>query len=165
MSNLLRLLLLATIMAAAATGSAAAGAAEPERPTAPQGYTPGLGEIMTAIQLRHAKLWFAGQAGNWQLAAYEVDELREAFEDAVRYQPDFDGKPIAMLVPAVTSEPLTQLARAIDARSPGRFATAFDRLSQACTTCHQATDHGFIMIQRPLQPPLTNQRFDIPSKP
>src|ERR1700689_4177434 len=42
---------------------------------------PGLGEIMTLQQLRHIKLWFAGRAGNWPLADYEVDELNEGFED------------------------------------------------------------------------------------
>ena len=28
-------------------------------------YVPGLGELMTATQARHVKLWFAGSAGNW----------------------------------------------------------------------------------------------------
>ena len=52
-----------------------AGAAEP--------YVPGLGEIMSATQMRHLKLWYAGQAGNWPLAAYEVDELEEGFAAAL----------------------------------------------------------------------------------
>jgi hypothetical protein len=42
----------------------AACSREPATPA----YTPGLGEIMTLTQMRHAKLWFAGQAGNWSLA-------------------------------------------------------------------------------------------------
>ena len=28
-------------------------------------YVPGLGEIMSLQQMRHAKLWLAGQAENW----------------------------------------------------------------------------------------------------
>ena len=28
-------------------------------------YTPGLGEMMTLQQMRHTKLWLAGDAGNW----------------------------------------------------------------------------------------------------
>src|SRR5690242_6266881 len=31
----------------------------------PEPYAPGLGEIMTLQQMRHVKLWFAGQAANW----------------------------------------------------------------------------------------------------
>ena len=56
-------------------------------------YEPGLGEIMTAIQLRHAKLWFAGKSNNWSLAAYEIDEIKEGLEDAARLHSTFDGFP------------------------------------------------------------------------
>ena len=78
---------------------------------APDAYVPGLGEFMAAIQLRHAKLWFAGKAKNWQLAAYELDELREVFEDAAKYQPEFKGKPIAELIGQVTNEPMASLKK------------------------------------------------------
>ena len=44
-------------------------------------YAPGLGQFMTATQLRHAKLWFAGKMNNWDLAAYEIDEIKEGLED------------------------------------------------------------------------------------
>jgi hypothetical protein len=118
-----------------------------------QSYTPGLGEFMSAIQLRHAKLWFAGKGKNWQLAAYELDELKEAFGDAARYQPEFKGQPIA------------RLEQAIEARDSPRFVKAYDSLSHACSACHQATGHGFISIQRPTFPPLTNQRYDLDRQP
>ncbi len=42
---------------------AAAPVAAPPRPGR------GLGEIMSLQQMRHSKLWFAGQAKNWELAA------------------------------------------------------------------------------------------------
>ena len=42
---------------------------------------PGLGEIMSLQQMRHIKLWFAGHAGNWPLADYEIGELKEGFDD------------------------------------------------------------------------------------
>lgn len=50
-------------------------------------YAPGLGEFMTATQLRHAKLWFAGKANNWDLAAYEIDEIAEGLADAEKQFP------------------------------------------------------------------------------
>lgn len=139
-------------------------AAEPETSTPlAQGYTPGLGEFMSAIQVRHAKLWFAGQGKNWPLAAYELDELKEAFEDAAKYQPNFKGKPIAAMIGPITTRPITQLEKAIDAKDTVRFAKAFDSLSNACTSCHQDAGYGFIAIQRPSFPPLTNQRFELPN--
>ena len=57
-------------------------------------YAPGLGEFMTAIQLRHAKLWFAGRAKNWDLAGYEIDEIKEGLEDAAKQFPTHDGLPV-----------------------------------------------------------------------
>lgn len=46
----------------------------------PEAYAPGLGEIMTLQQMRHVKWWFAGEAGNWDLALYELKELQEGFD-------------------------------------------------------------------------------------
>jgi hypothetical protein len=37
---------------------------------------------MTTIQLHIGKLWFAAQASNWDLAEYELDELKETMEAA-----------------------------------------------------------------------------------
>ncbi len=139
-------------------------AAEPDTPTPSpqaQSYTPGLGEFMSAIQVRHAKLWFAGKNKNWQLAAYELGELKEGFADAAKYQPEFKGQPIAKVIKPITAPPIAQIEKAIEAKDFAGFAKAYDALSHACSTCHQDTGHGFIVIQRPTSPPLTNQRFDI----
>ena len=54
--------------------------AEPVPPSEPP-YQPGLGEIMSLQQMRHIKLWFAGNAANWPLANYEIGELGEGFDD------------------------------------------------------------------------------------
>jgi hypothetical protein len=37
---------------------------------------PRLGDIMLAKQWRHIKLWFAGRQRNWDLAAYELAQLK-----------------------------------------------------------------------------------------
>ena len=123
-------------------------------------YTPGLGELMSANQMRHAKLWFAGEAGNWPLAAYELDELKEGFADVLTYQPHFKGKPIAKLLEPMTEPALARLEAAIAARDRARFEAAFDELSHACSSCHQELGYGFIAIRRPIAPPFSNQRFE-----
>lgn len=147
-------------------GCGLAIAAEPEAsPPTAQGYTPGLGEFMSAIQVRHAKLWFAGKGKNWPLAAYELDELKEAFEDVAKYQPEFNGKPIATLIDPMTAEPVVQLEKAIEVKDSAGFTRAFDKLSRGCSACHQANDHGFIVIRRPTVPPLTNQQFSPGRRP
>jgi hypothetical protein len=114
---------------------------------------------MTATQLRHAKLWFAGQAKNWDLAAYEIDEIKEGLEDAEKQFPTHDGLPVADMIKTITEAPLDQLEKAVAAKSSAKFAAAFDGLTKACNTCHAGANKEFIKIQRPTTPPLSNQVF------
>lgn len=129
----------------------------------PATYVPGLGEIMAATQMRHTKLWFAGQAGNWPLASYELDELKEGFEDAVKYHPTHKDAPapIARLLPAIMAGPLDAMEGAISAQDRGKFVTAFDALTGGCNACHQAVNFGFNVVTRPITNPYTNQIFEM----
>ena len=43
-------------------------------------YKPGFGEFMTNIQIHHAKLWFAGTNKNWELAQFEIQEIKESLK-------------------------------------------------------------------------------------
>jgi hypothetical protein len=129
-------------------------------PAQPQ-YTPGLGEIMTLTQMRHVKLWFAGQAANWELASYELDELNEGLEDAATYHPTHKDSdlPIPQLIEKILKTPLAQLEEAVKAKDADRFAKAFDALTDGCNSCHQATKFGFNVVARPTANPYTNQVF------
>ena len=123
------------------------------------GYTPGLGEIMTLQQMRHAKLWFAGAARNWELADYELDELREGFDDVARLRPMHEGVPVGEMAGKLTAGPLQALDEAVKKKDAAAFARSFDQLTAACNSCHRAAQHGFIRIQRPAAPPVSNQVF------
>ena len=124
-------------------------------------YTPGLGEIMTLQQMRHAKLWLAGQAGNWDLAAYEIKELGEGFDDIVKYHPTHEESPVAPkdAIPRMVSTPVANLRTAIAQKDAAAFEPAFDALTQACNNCHQATNFGFNVVERPTTNPYPNQVF------
>jgi len=119
-------------------------------------YTPGLGEIMTLTQMRHAKLWFAGKAGNWKLADYELYELKEGFDNAIKFHPNR-----SKLLLKITTIPLEQLKAAIFAKNSTRFKKAFDALTNSCNACHQATNFGFNVVIIPTTNPYTNQSFEI----
>jgi hypothetical protein len=129
-------------------------AAQPKEP-----YTPGLGEIMTLQQMRHLKLWFAGQAGNWPLADYELDELKEGFEDVVKYFPTKDDAPTGAMATAVLEKEVADLGKAIEAKDRKTFAAAFDKLTASCNACHQSAKKPFIFVQRPAANPYANQSF------
>ena len=128
-------------------------------------YEPGMGEIMGATQMRHSKLWFAGIAKNWELASYEIDEIKEGLDDAVKYHPIFKkGAPIAAMLDKFTAFPLNQILNAIKTKDSEQFKTAFDNLTMACNACHQAAGQGFIVIKRPDTLPFSNQEFSVNGK-
>jgi hypothetical protein len=132
------------------------------------GYVPGLGELMAGQQVRHAKLWFAGENENWRLAAYEVDELKEGFGDVVKLHPvlkDSHTSPVSKLVPTIIEGPLGEVGAAVEARSKVRFEAAFDKLTAACNQCHQAANFGFNVVKRPTSPPFSNQEFEVVKPP
>lgn len=134
-----------------------AGAAHAAAPT--EAYAPDMGEIMGATQTRHAKLWFAGHAQNWELARYELGEIREGLDDAVKYHPVFKGTAVSALLDKYTGGPLEELAHAVEQRDEKRFAAAYDRLTTACNGCHEAAGHGYIVIKRPAALQYGNQEF------
>ena len=118
-------------------------------------YVPRIGEIMALQQIRHIKLWFAGRSGNWPLADYEIDALKEGFEDVNKL---IGGDTVEQAVGAAVSA----LEKAVDAKDRAAFTDAFDRLSAGCNSCHHALDHAFIVIQRPALLPYTDQSFAAP---
>lgn len=127
-------------------------------------YTPGLGEIMTLTQMRHSKLWFAGEAGNWPLASYEVDELKEGMEDAVTFHPTHKDSPLPIpdLIHKIMTEPIKNVTDAVDAKDSRKFTAAFDELTAACNQCHMASNFGFNVVERPTANPYSNQNFQVP---
>jgi hypothetical protein len=148
-------------------GSLALGACSPSSSGATsEAYVPGLGEIMSLQQMRHVKLWLAGQAENWELAAYEVDELGEGFDDIVKYHPTHKDSPVAPkdAIPRMVTQPVAALRAAVEKKDAAAFVQAYDALTTACNNCHQATNFGFNAVQRPTGNPYPNQVFAVTPK-
>lgn len=82
-----------------------------------EAYTPDVGDLMSATQLRHFKLSFAGTTGNWELANYELGQVRKNFATAARLYPTLNGLPLAQLIQTESEPPLTDIAKAIDAKT------------------------------------------------
>ncbi|HVP29728.1 MAG TPA: hypothetical protein VMW35_11270 [Myxococcota bacterium] len=152
---------LALLLLGLAASGCGRGAETPREAAGEQAYAPGLGEIMSANQMRHVKLWYAGAARNWPLADYEIDELEEGFADAVRFHPTHKDapRPLTELVPEFTAGPLQALRKAVRDASPSEFETAYDDLTSGCNGCHEAASFGFNVVVRPTANPYTDQRF------
>ena len=152
----------ASVLAVTACRQGPAPVAAVATSQAPEAFVPGLGEIMSLQQMRHTKLWLAGQAGNWKLAEYEVEELGEGFDDVVRLHPTHKDSPVAPkdAIPQMVTAPLEDLRHAIEKQDAGAFTAAYDVLTKACNGCHEATNFGFNRVQRPTSNPYPNQVFE-----
>jgi len=149
------------VLFSAACGRQSPVASSGSSEAAAEPYVPGLGELMSLQQMRHVKLWFAGQAENWELAAYELDELGEGFDDVVKFHPTHKDSPVAPkdAIPRIVTEPLTELRTVVDRKDVRAFAQAYDALTAACNNCHRATNFGFNAVQTPATNPYPNQVF------
>ena len=122
---------------------------------------PGLGEIMGVIQQHHAKLYYAGTKSNWPLAGYELDEIQESLDDAMKFYPEFkDVKvPLTQLIPTMTKASVAQVRTAIEQKNEKSFVQAFGALSGSCSNCPEAANHPFVKIQAPTEAMFSNQKF------
>jgi hypothetical protein len=109
--------------------------------SAEEGSDANIGDIMAFQQGRHFKLWFAGRAGNWPLADYEIGKLKDGFDD------------VDKLIGGNT------VRKAVGSKDKDSFTRAFDQLTAGCNSCHHTLDHAFIVIQRPAVVPYGNQSF------
>lgn len=129
-------------------------------PVSSDRYLPRLGDIMNAIQTRHLKLWFAGKASNWELAGYELRQLRGGLEEAAVMYP---GIPVTNIT--TMSDPVRSVADAIAAKDYRKFSKAVGDLTAGCNGCHQSIGRGFIAIKVPTEQPFSNQSFAPQAKP
>ena len=120
-------------------------------------YAPGLGEIMGGIQTHHAKLWYAGINDNWKLAQYEIDELKERFEQARTVEISRpEVKMIPMMYPSIDS-----INVAINHKNLEEFKSGFRLLTASCNSCHSDNNFEFNIITIPTAPPVSNQDFKL----
>lgn len=123
-------------------------------------YVPRLGDIMNAVQSQHIKLWFAGKAKNWELAAYELRQLKAGLLEAALM---YEGIPVTNVT--TMSKPAQSIADAIETRDTKRFAGAVGELTDGCNACHRSMARGFIVIEMPATQPFSDQSFAPPKKP
>ena len=128
-------------------------------PDVPKSYLPGLGEFMGRIQTDHAKLWLAVQVRNWELAGYELSELKEVFSDVQDLIPRYQNIPVGQMIDALITGAIADMEGAIATRDFSKFSASFDELTAACNSCHQAANRPYIAIRRPTRSNFSNQDF------
>jgi hypothetical protein len=111
-----------------------------------------LGDIMSVTQLRHIKLWYAGQSGNWELVSYVDDQINESLRRAALL---YTNIPVEYIVAA--SAALNGMRDAVASKSTENFVRSYSELTLACNSCHLAGHVGFIRIQTPTSSPFGDE--------
>lgn len=130
-------------------------------PAVPKSYP--LGEMMGYLQRYTDKLWFAGSAGNWELARFYHDEIAETAEDIAAAHVVDEGIEVSGQLGQMLPPALGKLAQAITAKDSALLGVRYHELVETCNACHAATKHAFIQVAIPAGPPAHwNQRFAPP---
>jgi mono/diheme cytochrome c family protein len=109
-------------------------------------------DMMTRLQLQHAKLWFAGKFSNWELARYEIQKIDGGLEATSKLLPDRGQVGRAR-------NQLEALRRAVQIKDAAAFTKAYSALTNECNACHRGSGYAAVTIQVPTVPPVPNQLF------
>jgi len=143
-------MIVAAAMVSLATGIAASRGVAAASEAARTEYLPSISDLMIAtIQPRHERLWQAGQNKNWEFASYELGNLHGAFNRIGLAHSTVHDIPFPEMIASVTKQPLDELNSAIRSKDGIAFAKAYADLTGACNSCHQALNHGAVVIRVP----------------
>jgi cytochrome c553 len=115
---------------------------------------PGLGTVMMEYSNRLSRIWFAANAGNWDMAKYQVGEMLEIQEVGETTRPTR-----APMLKAFEASYLAALDKAIDAKDKAGFTATFKDTIAGCNACHTAAtatnwnSFKFVEIQVPKADP------------
>jgi len=142
----------APVAAAATAGASPAAAPTPLSQQVLSSITPGLSTFMLETAKRMGRSWFAGQANNWDEAAFEVREARGVLQAGAARSNASRQQVIGAFNDAV----MTPLATAAQSGDQAQYQQAYRAAIQACNACHAAQPYGptggnlgFIRVQVP----------------
>ena len=130
------------------------------RPQDSKLWQPGLGEYMSGLQLHMAKMWFAAEASNWDLANYELHETSETMDAVAGLNVSRNNVDISVEIKSVLGSQIMNLQRAIDEQSLTAFTASYNKALSACNECHNSFGYRFIHVTTPSAPPVTNQVWE-----
>ena len=104
---------------------------------------------MSFISRYAQKLYFAGEAENWELADIYSHEIEEISADIVSRGEMHDGINISELMETMLLPQIEQLEEAIDSGDREMFMDRYSVMIQSCNSCHDASDYGAVKVTVP----------------
>ena len=123
---------------------------------------PGLGVIMQEIGRRFTAIFYAARTGNWDLANYQLKELREAQEVGEITRPKRKDALVSFEESFLGNAENPQegtLQDAINKKNFAAFNKSFKAAIGGCNGCHQSTGFPFIKYRLPKSSELPLQFF------
>jgi hypothetical protein len=117
------------------------------------------------LQIGH-RLELAGRAariGRWELATYEVEEMREVYEGPLLEAPAPDE--IHARIEPFIDQCLTPLEAAARAHDMARFEQEWATTTTGCNACHQSAGVPFIQIPSQLEVEIPRMTPPTPEDP
>jgi hypothetical protein len=155
------LALSASIIAAAQNAAPGPQTPAPARPgLVILDFKPAMDDLMTMlVQPRHIRLYYSGQAKNWRLAAFQVNELRAALARIGRTIPNYRNINVDTAVASIFADRLAAVDAAVKAADPAQFAATYGEMTTACNDCHKGMEHPFLVIKVPEADFFPDQEF------
>lgn len=105
---------------------------------------PGAANLMIEMGFRYQNLYWAARQGKWEFAEYQAEEMEGLLETLMITRPKR-----AKTAKAFLKTGFGVLEPALKARDARGFEAAFEKMRQACMTCHQQNEHAFITLPLP----------------
>lgn len=147
---------------AAVPAQASPGTAASPTPLSQQllsSITPGLSSYMLETAKRMGRSWFAGQAGNWDEAAFEIREARGVLQQGAARSNVSRNQALQ----AFNDGFMTPLVNAAQSGDASQYEQTYRSAIQGCNACHASQTYGvtgqsfsFIRVQVP-----TNSIWDV----
>ena len=104
---------------------------------------------MSFISRYAQKLYFAGEAENWELADIYSHEIEEISAEIVSRGEMHDGINISELMESMLLPQIEQLEEAIASGDREIFMDRYNVMIQSCNSCHEASDYGAVKVTVP----------------
>lgn len=130
-----------------------------------KGQLPSQSHTMADVAYHFSNLWFAGQAGNWPLAEFYLDETRSHLRWAVRVRPvrplSTGGEfHLADMLAGIEKGALAALQGSIKAGDTSQFSATYKQMLASCYACHVAAEKPYLRLHVPEHPRETMIEFD-----
>lgn len=110
--------------------------------------TPGLGTLMPLVSDRYWILYYAAQGGHWDLARYQLNQIRHLLTVGSTTRPKMER-----YLQAFIQGHLEALRRTIEAADWPAFEQAYRKGIDGANAYHAQTGHPEVVWQLPQEPP------------